>query len=55
MLSKLCNRNMLKVSTTATVYVTVMDIDTCISRYPGTIAQRFVDKGVFFLFPIVIV
>ena len=40
---------------TTTVYVTVMDIDTHISRYSGTIALWLVDKGPFVLFPIVIV
>ena len=49
MLSELFNRNMWKVSTIVPVYVTVMDMDTCISRYSGTITLRFVDEGVFFV------
>ena len=54
LLSELCNRNKWKVSSIAAVYVTIMDIDTCISRYSGTIALRCWGGSVF-SFPIVIV
>ena len=47
-MSELFDRNTWKVSTTTTVFVTVMDMDTFISRYSGTIALRFVDEGVIF-------